>query len=83
MSSSNPHKSHSTSVHDSDSESRVEYVQTQSPMSPNLPLTAPIASSMNLSGLNINVGNAKAQTSTTWSIPDISVTQIPRNPTNK
>ncbi|MBW0575264.1 hypothetical protein O181_114979 [Austropuccinia psidii MF-1] len=37
---------------------------------------------MNVSGLNIDMGNPKAQTSTTWSIPNISVTPIPPNPTN-
>ncbi|MBW0562027.1 hypothetical protein O181_101742 [Austropuccinia psidii MF-1] len=37
---------------------------------------------MNVSGFNIDVGNQKAQTSSTWSIPNISVTPIPRNPTN-
>ncbi|MBW0506141.1 hypothetical protein O181_045856 [Austropuccinia psidii MF-1] len=37
---------------------------------------------MNVSGLNIDLGNAKAQTSSTWSIPNISVTPIPPNPTN-
>ncbi|MBW0474121.1 hypothetical protein O181_013836 [Austropuccinia psidii MF-1] len=72
MSSSKPHKSHSGSVHDSDSESSIEYVQTQSPMSPKIPLTTPIASSMNVSGLNIDVGNLTAPTSSTWSIPNIS-----------
>ncbi|MBW0526214.1 hypothetical protein O181_065929 [Austropuccinia psidii MF-1] len=82
MSSSKPHKSHSGSVHDSDSESSIEYVQTQSPLSPNIPLTAPITSSMNVSGLNIDVGNPKAQISSTWSIPNISVTPILLNPTN-
>ncbi|MBW0513515.1 hypothetical protein O181_053230 [Austropuccinia psidii MF-1] len=82
MSSSKPHKSRSGSVHDSDSESSIEYVQTQSPLSPNIPLTAPIASSMNVSGLNIDVGNPKASTSSTWSIPNISVTPIPPNATN-
>ncbi|MBW0574769.1 hypothetical protein O181_114484 [Austropuccinia psidii MF-1] len=82
MSSSKSHKSRSGSVHDSDSESSIEYVQTQSPLSPNIPLTTPIASSMNVSGLNIDVGNTKAPTSSTWSIPNISVTQIPPNPTN-
>ncbi|MBW0496633.1 hypothetical protein O181_036348 [Austropuccinia psidii MF-1] len=83
MSSSNPHKSHSCSVHDSRSESSIEYFQiTQSPMSPNIPLTTPIASSMNVSGLNIDVGNATSQTSSTCSIPNISVTPIPPNPTN-
>ncbi|MBW0574628.1 hypothetical protein O181_114343 [Austropuccinia psidii MF-1] len=51
-------------------------------MSPNISFTAPIASSMNVSGLNINVGNPKAQNSSTWSIPNISITAIPRNPTN-
>ncbi|MBW0538888.1 hypothetical protein O181_078603 [Austropuccinia psidii MF-1] len=83
MSSSNPCKSHSGSVHDSDSESSIEYVQTtQSPMSPNIQLTTPIASSMNVSGINIDVGNATSQTSSTWYIPNISVTPIPPNPTN-
>ncbi|MBW0460890.1 hypothetical protein O181_000605 [Austropuccinia psidii MF-1] len=83
MSSSNPYKSHSGSVHDSDSESSIEYLQTtQSSMSPNIPLTTPIASSMNVSGLKIDVGNRMAQTSSTWSIPNISVTPIPPNPTN-
>ncbi|MBW0505707.1 hypothetical protein O181_045422 [Austropuccinia psidii MF-1] len=51
-------------------------------MSPNIPLTTPIASSMNVSGLNIDVGNATSQTSSTWSIPNISITPIPPNPTN-
>ncbi|MBW0476606.1 hypothetical protein O181_016321 [Austropuccinia psidii MF-1] len=37
---------------------------------------------MNVSGLNIDVGNPKAQTSSTWSNPNISVTPIPPNPTN-
>ncbi|MBW0478124.1 hypothetical protein O181_017839 [Austropuccinia psidii MF-1] len=37
---------------------------------------------MNVSGLNINVGNLKAQTSSTWSIPNISITPIPPKPTN-
>ncbi|MBW0549280.1 hypothetical protein O181_088995 [Austropuccinia psidii MF-1] len=83
MSSSNPCKSHSGSVHDSDSESSIEYVQTtQSPISTNIPLTTPIASSMNVSGLNIDVGNVTFQTSSTWSIPNISITPIPPNPTN-
>ncbi|MBW0472662.1 hypothetical protein O181_012377 [Austropuccinia psidii MF-1] len=80
MSSSKPCGSHSGSSHDSDSESSIEYVQTQSPMSPNIPLTAPIESSMNLSGLNIDVGNMTAKTSSTWSIPNISVTPIPLIP---
>ncbi|MBW0530042.1 hypothetical protein O181_069757 [Austropuccinia psidii MF-1] len=37
---------------------------------------------MNVSGLNIDVLNPKAPTSRTSSIPNISVTQIPPNPTN-
>ncbi|MBW0544865.1 hypothetical protein O181_084580 [Austropuccinia psidii MF-1] len=82
MSTSKPCKSCPGSVHDSDSESSIEYVQTQSPLSPNIPLTAPITSSINVSGLNIDVGNLKAPTSSTWSIPNISVTPIPLNPTN-
>ncbi|MBW0520550.1 hypothetical protein O181_060265 [Austropuccinia psidii MF-1] len=83
MSSSKPRKSHSGSVNDSDSESSIEYVQTaQSTMSPNIPLKTPIASSMNVSGLKIDVGNLTAQTSSSWSIPNISVTSIPPNPTN-
>ncbi|MBW0576436.1 hypothetical protein O181_116151 [Austropuccinia psidii MF-1] len=82
MSSSKPCKSRSGSVHDSDSESSTEYVQTQSPLSPNITLTTPIASTMNVSGLNIDLGNPKAQTSSTWSIQNISVTPIPLNPTN-
>ncbi|MBW0511798.1 hypothetical protein O181_051513 [Austropuccinia psidii MF-1] len=51
-------------------------------MSPKLPLTTPIASSMNVSGLNIDVGNLTAPISSTWSIPNISITPIPPNPTN-
>ncbi|MBW0484394.1 hypothetical protein O181_024109 [Austropuccinia psidii MF-1] len=82
MSSSNPCKSCSGSVHDLDSESSIEYVQTQSPMSPNIPLKTPLASSMKVSGLNIDVGNATLKTSSTRSIPNISVTPIPPNPTN-
>ncbi|MBW0486080.1 hypothetical protein O181_025795 [Austropuccinia psidii MF-1] len=82
MSYSKPHKSLSGSVHVSDSESSIEYVQTQSLLSPNIPLTIPIASSMTVSGFNIDVGNLKAQTSSTWSIPNIFVTPIPPNPTN-
>ncbi|MBW0548341.1 hypothetical protein O181_088056 [Austropuccinia psidii MF-1] len=54
MSSSKPHKSRSGSVHDSDSESSIKYVQTQLPLSPKILLTTPIASSMNVSGLNID-----------------------------
>ncbi|MBW0491330.1 hypothetical protein O181_031045 [Austropuccinia psidii MF-1] len=82
MSSSKPRRSCSGPVHDSDSEYSIEDVQTQSPLSPNVPLTTPITSSMNVSGLNIDVGNPKAQTSSTWSIPNISVTLIPPNLTN-
>ncbi|MBW0499362.1 hypothetical protein O181_039077 [Austropuccinia psidii MF-1] len=82
MSSSKPRKSCSGSVHDSDSEYSIKYAQTQSPLSPNIPLTTPISSSMNVSGLSIDMGNLKAQTSSTWSIPNISVTPIPPNPTN-
>ncbi|MBW0465522.1 hypothetical protein O181_005237 [Austropuccinia psidii MF-1] len=82
MSSSKPCISHSASVHDSDSESSIEYVQTHSPMSSNIPLTTPISSSMNVSGLNIDVQDPTAQTSTTWSIPNISISKIPLNPTN-
>ncbi|MBW0543101.1 hypothetical protein O181_082816 [Austropuccinia psidii MF-1] len=81
MSSSNPRKSHSGSVHDSDSESSIEYLQTtQSPMSPNIPLATPKASSMNVSGLNIDGGKETSQTSSTWYIPNISVTPIPQIP---
>ncbi|MBW0559676.1 hypothetical protein O181_099391 [Austropuccinia psidii MF-1] len=82
MSASKACRSRSGSVHDSDSEDSIEYVETQSPLSPNIPLTAPIASSMNVAGLNIDVGNPKAPISSTWSIPNISVTPIPLNPTN-
>ncbi|MBW0516776.1 hypothetical protein O181_056491 [Austropuccinia psidii MF-1] len=51
-------------------------------MSPNIPLTTPIASSMNVLGLKIDVGIVTAQTSSTWSIPNISVTPIPPNLTD-
>ncbi|MBW0587160.1 hypothetical protein O181_126875 [Austropuccinia psidii MF-1] len=44
-------------------------------------LTTPNASSMNVSGLNLDVGNPKAPTSSTWSIPNISDTPIPPKPT--
>ncbi|MBW0469906.1 hypothetical protein O181_009621 [Austropuccinia psidii MF-1] len=81
MSSSNPHKSCSESVNDLNSESSIEYVQTQSPMSPKISLTSPIASSMNVSGLNIDVGNALPQTSSTWTIANIAITPISPNPT--
>ncbi|MBW0541295.1 hypothetical protein O181_081010 [Austropuccinia psidii MF-1] len=37
---------------------------------------------MNVSALNIDVGNSKAQTSSTWSIPNISITLEPQNCTN-
>ncbi|MBW0482184.1 hypothetical protein O181_021899 [Austropuccinia psidii MF-1] len=37
---------------------------------------------MNVSGLHIDVGNPKAPTSSTWSIPNNYVTPIPPNPTN-
>ncbi|MBW0481832.1 hypothetical protein O181_021547 [Austropuccinia psidii MF-1] len=82
MSSSKPRKSCSGSVDDPDSECSIEYAQTESPLSPNIPLTTPIASSMNVSGLNIDVANAMGQTSSTWSIPNISITPIPLNPTD-
>ncbi|MBW0570306.1 hypothetical protein O181_110021 [Austropuccinia psidii MF-1] len=82
MSSSKPHKSHSGSAHDSDSEYSREYVQKHSPLGPNIPLTIPITSSMNVSGLNIDVENPKAPTPSTWSIPSISATPITPNPTN-
>ncbi|MBW0493241.1 hypothetical protein O181_032956 [Austropuccinia psidii MF-1] len=82
MSSSKARKSLSGSVNYSDSESIIEYVQTQSPLSPKIPLTTPISSSMNVSGLNIDVGNPDAPTSSTLSIPNISVTPIPPNLTN-
>ncbi|MBW0517197.1 hypothetical protein O181_056912 [Austropuccinia psidii MF-1] len=51
-------------------------------MGPNIPLTTPIASSMNVSGHNIDLENLTAQTSRSWSIPNISVTPIPSNPTH-
>ncbi|MBW0490474.1 hypothetical protein O181_030189 [Austropuccinia psidii MF-1] len=82
MSSSMPCKSCSGSVHDSDSECSIEYVQTQLPMSPNIPLTTPIASSMSVSGLTIDLVNPTAPTSSTWSLPNISFTPITSNPTN-
>ncbi|MBW0474117.1 hypothetical protein O181_013832 [Austropuccinia psidii MF-1] len=37
---------------------------------------------MNVSGLNIDVGNKTSRTSSTWSIPNHSITPIPPNPTN-
>ncbi|MBW0497636.1 hypothetical protein O181_037351 [Austropuccinia psidii MF-1] len=51
-------------------------------MSIKISLTTPIASSINVSGPHIDVGNAMAQTSTTWTISNISLTPIPPNPTN-
>ncbi|MBW0464855.1 hypothetical protein O181_004570 [Austropuccinia psidii MF-1] len=51
-------------------------------MSLNIPLTTPIASSISVSGLNIDVGNLTAQNSSTWSIPNISPDLIATNPTN-
>ncbi|MBW0465226.1 hypothetical protein O181_004941 [Austropuccinia psidii MF-1] len=51
-------------------------------MSPKIPLTTPIASSMNVSGLKMDVANLTSQRSSTWSIAIISVTSIPPNPTN-
>ncbi|MBW0468235.1 hypothetical protein O181_007950 [Austropuccinia psidii MF-1] len=51
-------------------------------MSPKIPLTAPIASSMNVSRLNIDVGNPTAQTSSIWGIPNVSIPPNPPNPTN-
>ncbi|MBW0537826.1 hypothetical protein O181_077541 [Austropuccinia psidii MF-1] len=83
MSSTKPHKSRSGSVHDSDSDPSIEYAQIQSPLSPKIPLTTPIASSMNVSGFKIDLKNPKSQTASTWSIPNISVTPIPANPTNR
>ncbi|MBW0479028.1 hypothetical protein O181_018743 [Austropuccinia psidii MF-1] len=53
-----------------------------SPISPNIPLTTPSASLMNVSGFNIVVGNLMAPTSSPWTIPNISITPIPLNPTN-
>ncbi|MBW0510714.1 hypothetical protein O181_050429 [Austropuccinia psidii MF-1] len=83
MSSSNPHKTHAGFVNDLGSESGIEYVPTtQSLMSPKVPIKTPISSSMNLSGVNIDVGNVTSQTSSTCSIPNISITPIPPNPTN-
>ncbi|MBW0480897.1 hypothetical protein O181_020612 [Austropuccinia psidii MF-1] len=76
MPSLNPCTYHSGSVHDSDSESSLEYVQAQSQISPNISLKTPIASSTNVSGLKINVGIVIAQASITCSIPNISLTLI-------
>ncbi|MBW0462299.1 hypothetical protein O181_002014 [Austropuccinia psidii MF-1] len=80
MSSSDPCKSHLEYVHDSDSEFRIEYVPTHSPLSPKISLTSHIVSSMNVSGFNIDVGNATAKTSTNRKIENISVTPIPLIP---
>ncbi|MBW0521885.1 hypothetical protein O181_061600 [Austropuccinia psidii MF-1] len=52
-------------------------------MIPKIPLIPPIASSKNVSGLNIDVRNLTAPTSSTCSIPNISIIMIPLNPTNK
>ncbi|MBW0569107.1 hypothetical protein O181_108822, partial [Austropuccinia psidii MF-1] len=38
---------------------------------------------MNVSGLKIDLGKATSQTSSTWSIPNISITPILPNPTKK
>ncbi|MBW0559691.1 hypothetical protein O181_099406 [Austropuccinia psidii MF-1] len=70
------------SVHDSDSEYSIEHVQTQSPISPNIPLTTSIAFSIHVSGINIYVGIVMAQNSSTLSIQNISITPIPMNPAN-
>ncbi|MBW0461762.1 hypothetical protein O181_001477 [Austropuccinia psidii MF-1] len=51
-------------------------------MIPKISLTTPIASSMNVSGLKIDLGIETAQPSRNWSIPNISVTAIPPNPAN-
>ncbi|MBW0479849.1 hypothetical protein O181_019564 [Austropuccinia psidii MF-1] len=51
-------------------------------MSPNIPLTTPIASSMHVSALKIDMGKPMAQASSTWSISNTSVTTIPPNTTN-
>ncbi|MBW0490160.1 hypothetical protein O181_029875 [Austropuccinia psidii MF-1] len=45
-------------------------------MNPKIPLTAPIAFSMNVLGLNLDAGNVTSQNSSTWSIPNISITPI-------
>ncbi|MBW0521847.1 hypothetical protein O181_061562 [Austropuccinia psidii MF-1] len=82
MSSSDPHRSHSGSVHDLDSVSSIEYGRKRSPMSPKITLTAHIKSFMNLSGRKIDLGNVTAQTSTTWSIPNLCITEDSPNPTN-
>ncbi|MBW0497261.1 hypothetical protein O181_036976 [Austropuccinia psidii MF-1] len=82
MSSSDPCKSCSGSVSDWDSDSIIEYVQTRSLINSNTPPAIPITSLMNVSGLNIDVGNLMAQNSMAWTIPNISVTPITMNPTN-
>ncbi|MBW0466218.1 hypothetical protein O181_005933 [Austropuccinia psidii MF-1] len=48
-------------------------------MSLNIPLTTPIASFMNVSDLNIDVGKATSQASSNLSIPNISITPNPTN----
>ncbi|MBW0528934.1 hypothetical protein O181_068649 [Austropuccinia psidii MF-1] len=82
MSSSNPHKSCSGSVHYLNGVYSIYYVQKELPMSPNISLTPPIASSINVSGLNIDFGNTTAKPSFTWTIPNISVTPILLDATN-
>ncbi|MBW0466531.1 hypothetical protein O181_006246 [Austropuccinia psidii MF-1] len=76
MSSCKPHKSRSSSVHDPDREYSIEYVQTQSPMSPNISLTTPITSSMNGSGLNID-----NPTNTKMNVSDGHTPEISSKPT--
>ncbi|MBW0505604.1 hypothetical protein O181_045319 [Austropuccinia psidii MF-1] len=82
MSSSNPHKPHSGSVHDPNSEYSIEYVQKQVPMSPNIIPAVPMASLRNVSGLNIEVKIAMDQTTSALMIANISFTEIPCNLTN-
>ncbi|MBW0574008.1 hypothetical protein O181_113723 [Austropuccinia psidii MF-1] len=81
MTSSNPHKPHSGSVQDPNSESSIEYVQKQVPMSPNITPAVPMASLRNV-GLNIEVRNAMDQTTSALMIANISFTEITLNPTN-
>ncbi|MBW0476138.1 hypothetical protein O181_015853 [Austropuccinia psidii MF-1] len=82
MSSSDPCKCCLGSFNDLNNEYSIEYVQMQSPMSLKIPLTDPIASSMRLSGLKIDMGNTLAGTLASWTIPNVSITQIPLNLTN-
>ncbi|MBW0473228.1 hypothetical protein O181_012943 [Austropuccinia psidii MF-1] len=51
-------------------------------MSPKIPLTNPIESSMNVPGFKIDVGNANSQNLRIWTIANTSVTPIPPNLTN-